>query len=613
MNTRRTCFRTLLTISALLLVGCSSSGKSPDNALPVITLTGDNPQLIAVGEAYVELGATASDNRDGDLTASIVVNASAIDSSVPGTYQVSYNVSDAAGNAATTVTRTVTYEDPPPLAADQVQTTEGVYQGSAEGDLLIFRGIRYAAPPVGGLRLKAPTPPAAFAGTIDATQFASNCIQSAGSVGEEDCLFLNIWSHNDNIERPVFVFLSGGAGNGDSASSDGATLAENADIIVVTLNRRNGIFGGLALDELIQENARNTAGNYAVLDVIAALEWMQDNIVEFHGDPNRVMLSGLSSGAFVVCHILAAPEAAGLISAAAIQSGNCSRRTRLNASVSMAMAPLFDTAVNLHRPVLAAAGCDMAADIPQCLRDLPAVDLFAAGQAAIVANNGRSLFGPIVDGVVVTSDPHTALIAETIGSIPIIVGATSEEGGAGQSGVPPADDTAYRARLTAIFGSPKDDQIYALYPTADFPSVADTWITFWADWIMNCEAEELARSASGNAASYLYTFSREFSTGSRAGMGAMHANDLMFLFETYDVVGHTPDADDAAVTDAMQNAWIGLASDPTSAPPYLPVGASAWPPFDINNVQVVNFDAAVTVDSIHRGGRCASLRDLILL
>ena len=93
----------------------------------------------------------------------------------------------------------------------------------------------------------------------------------------------------------------------------------------------------------------------------------------------------------------------------------------------------------------------------------------------------------------------------------------------------------------------------------------------------------------------------------------MHAIDVPFLFETYDVFGHTPDADDAAVTDAMQNAWAGLASDPTAAPPYMPTGPSSWPPFDINNVQIVNFDATVTVDSVHRGGRCASLRDLILL
>ncbi len=515
------------------------------------------------------------------------------------------------GNAGTNPPDT----DPPPLAADQVQTAEGIYQGSIEGGLLVFRGIRYAAAPVGDLRFKAPAPPAAFAGTADATLFAANCFQSsgAGSVGEEDCLFLNVWSHNDDIERPVLVFLSGGAGNGDSVTTDGAMLAENADVIVVTLNRRVGILGGLALDELILENPRNTAGNYALLDIIAALQWLQDNIAEFDGDPNRVLLAGESAGGFALCHILAAPEAAGLMSAAAIQSGPCSRRSRLNASVPVVMAPIFDTALNVHRPVLAAAGCDMAADVPQCLRNLSADDLLTAGQSVIAANNGRSVFGPIIDGVVVVSDPHTALIAETIGSIPVIVGATANEGGGGLSGTPPADDTAYRARLTAIFGSPNDDQIYVLYPTASFPSVADAWTTFWTDWIFTCEAEELARSASGNTPAYLYTFSRGFSTGSRAGLGAVHAIDVPFLFETYDVFGHTPDADDALVTDAMQNAWAGLASDPTAAPSYLPTGPSSWPPFDINNVQIVNFDATVTVDSIHRGGRCTSLRDLILL
>ena len=495
---------------------------------------------------------------------------------------------------------------PPPLTPNQVQTTEGVYQGSVEGNLLVFRGVRYAAPPVGNLRLKAPAPPAAFAGTADATQFASKCIQHSGvgSDGEEDCLFLNVWAHIDDIERPVLVFLHGGGGGGGLATTDGAVLAENADLVVVTLNRRLGIFGGLALDELIQENPRSTAGNYAVLDVIAALAWLQDNLAEFHGDPNRVLLAGESSGAFALCHILAAPEAAGLMSAAAIQSGACSRRSRLNAAVPIAMAPIFDTALNLHRPTLAAAGCDLAADVPQCLRDLPAVDLLNAGQVAINANNGRDIFRPIIDGVVVVSDPHTALMAETVGSIPIIVGSTANEGGGGLSGPPPASDAAYRARLTAIFDAPRDDQIYALYPTADFASVAEAWVTFFGDWRWNCEAEELARSAAGNAPAYLYTFSRGFSTGSQAGLGALHAIDVPFLFETYDVFGHTPDANDAALTDAMQNAWSGLASDPTAAPPYLPVVASSWPPFDINNFQLVNFDAPVTVESAHREGRC---------
>jgi len=251
------------------------------------------------------------------------------------------------------------------------------------------------------------------------------------------------------------------------------------------------------------------------------------------------------------------------------------RRSRLNASVPVAMAPIFDTAINLHRPVLVATGCDLAPDIPQCLRDLSADDVLNAGRAIVAANPGRGVFAPIIDGVVVVSDPHTALMAETAGNIPIIVGSTANEGGGRLSGSPPADDAQYRARLTAIFGSPRDDQIYAVYPSASFPSVADAWMTFQADWQFNCEAEELARSASSNAPAYLYMFSRGFSTDSRAGLGAVHAIDVPFLFETYDVFGHMPDADDALVTDAMQNAWTGLASDPTAAPPYWPAGASS--------------------------------------
>jgi len=524
------------------------------------------------------------------------------------------------GGGGSTAAVPPTVPPPPPvLAADEVQTAEGIYKGSVEGNLLVFRGLRYAAPPVGNLRFKAPAAPAAFAGTTDATQFAAQCIQTGGvgPIGEEDCLFLNIWSHDDNVERPVLVFLQGGSRNGtggDLASVDGALLAENANVVVVTLNRRLNVFGGLVLNELILENPRTTAGNYTTLDVIAALEWLQANLAAFNGNPNRILLAGESAGAFMICHLVAAPDVAGLISAAAIQSGNCARRSRLDASVPMAMAPIFDTAANLHRPVLAAVGCDMAADILQCLRNLPATDLVNAGQTVVDANNGRNVFAPIIDAVVVVSDPHTALIAETAGSIPIIVGATADEGAGGQSGPPPANDADYRARLAAIFGSPLDDQIYALYPPADFGgSVALTWLTFWGDWIFNCEAEELARSAAGNTPAYLYTFSRGFSSGSRGGLGAVHAIDVPFLFETYDVFGHTADADDALVTDAMQNAWTGLAADPTAAPPYLPAAASSWPAFDINNVQLVNFDATTTIDTVHRNGRCTALRDLISL
>jgi len=497
-----------------------------------------------------------------------------------------------------------------------VQTAQGVYKGSNEGNLLVFRGLRYAAPPVGNLRFKPPAPPATFAGTSDATVFRANCFQPAntGSAGEEDCLFLNLWTHNDNTVRPVLVFLHGGGTNGtggDMAASDGAALAENGDIIVVTMNRRLSVFGGLVLDELIQESPRNTAGNYNVMDVQAAMQWLRDNVAEFNGDPNRIILTGESSGGNMVCQVLSSPDTAGLISAAVIQSGGCGRRKRLNDSI-----PIFtpwDNALNLHRPVLAAAGCDLAADPLQCLRDLPAADVQAAAQIVELSDGVPSTFTMLVDGVIVTTNPHDALRNEIAGSIPVIVGSNDNEGGGSISGPSPVDDADYRGRLTNIFGPPRDGEIYAVYPTADFPSVADAWRVFRGDWIFNCVAEELARSASGNTPAYLYMFSRGFSTGSRAGQGAVHAIDVPFLFETYDVYGHIPDADDASVTDAMQNAWTGLAADPTAVPPYLPSGSSSWPAFDVSNMQIVNFNSPMTIDTVHREGRCALLRDIITL
>jgi len=501
-----------------------------------------------------------------------------------------------------------------PVASLNVQTTEGVYQGSLEGPLRVFRGLRYAAPPTGNRRFKAPEAPAAFGGIADATQFGANCFQPSGGgpVGEEDCLFLNIWTHNDNVQRPVLVFLHGGSSNnvgGDMATTDGAGLAQNGDIIVVTPNRRQSVFGSLALEELRQESTQNTTGNYQMQDVLAALRWLRDNAAAFNGDPQRIVLAGESAGAVLVCHILATTEVNGLISAAIMQSAGCGLRTRLDETV--ATSSPFDTAINLHRPVVAAAGCDNAADVVQCLRDLPASDVLAAATAAASAAGRGNLFGPIIDGVLVTTDPYTALQNEIAGSIPVIVGSTANEGGGGLSGTPPVDDAEYRTRLTNIFGSPKDDQVYALYPTADYASVEEAWVTFWGEWIFNCVAEELARSAAGNAPAYLYQFSRGLSTGTRAGLGAVHAIDVPFLFGTFDVFGHIADLDDAGVVAAMRNAWTGLAGDPTAAPPYLPLGSSSWPAFDANNIQVVNFDAPMTLDSVHRGGRCATFRTII--
>ncbi len=214
----------------------------------------------------------------------------------------------------------------------EVQTSQGLISGVLNTTFnlnknrrRVFKGVRYVAAPVGELRFKAPEPPPMIAGTYDASLFGPSCPQIEGGavVGDEDCLRLNVFTHNDGLVRPVLFFIHGGGfvrGSGSQTIFEGTPLAANGDVVVVTINYRLGALGFLAIDELIQENVRNTAGNFGLLDAIAALQWVRDNIGAFGGDPNRVMLFGHSAGANSICSLLAAPEAAGLFAAAAIQS-----------------------------------------------------------------------------------------------------------------------------------------------------------------------------------------------------------------------------------------------------------------------------------------------------
>ena len=502
----------------------------------------------------------------------------------------------------------------PATVSDQVTTSQGTLQGVIEGDLSVFRGVAYAAAPVGDLRFRAPQSPPAFSGVADASTFAPVCIQpsNSGPVGEEDCLYLNIWAHNDASVRPVIVFLHGGNGGGvggNLPTTEGSSFADHGDAVVVTLNRRLAVMGHLALDELIQENPRTTAGNYGVLDVIAALQWLQDNIAAFNGDPNRLLLAGESAGARVICHIVAAPEAAGLFQSAAIQSGPCGQRMVLTSQVNETSR--FAPSVDLHRPLLVETGCDNAADVVACLRGISAAEIVAAADRVPPAGTSTDPFGPTIDGVVVQSDPYEALANEVVGNIPIIVGSNQDEANNVFGGANIPDDPAYRAFLTATFPDPVDDQLYALYPTADYASAKNAFLTLLSDLVFNCVAEELARSAQGSAPSFLYLLSRGFDNGPSAGLGAAHAIDVPYLFETFDVFGYTPDAQALAISAAMQGAWIGLAAAPNVAPPFLPQGASNWPVFDSDNIQIVEFGDTIASVAGHRAGRCSLLGSVV--
>lgn len=503
---------------------------------------------------------------------------------------------------------------PPTLGEGQAATAQGTIQGAIEGPLIVFRGVRYAAPPIGDLRFKAPAAPAAFTGVRDALSFGSNCTQIGGgaTVGEEDCLFLNIWAHNDDVVRPVMVNLHPGGANGvggDLASIDPSEFADAADVVVVNLNRRLHVLGNLAVDELIQENPRLTAGNYGVLDVIAALEWVQSNIAEFNGDPDRVMIFGTSSGGLLTCLLLGSPEANGLIHAASIQSAPCGG----NLQVLNATSPFTSRhppAVVTHRELLVATGCDVAADIPACLRGLSAAELILAGQVQNDAAN-RPIYAPLVDGIVVQADPWAAVENQIAGDIPLIVGMAANEVGSRFDNVPIPDDAAYRALLESTFTDPLDDDLYALYPSASYASPKDAWITMFGDLIFSCRAELMALNAMSGAPSYLYEITRGFDNGNYAGLGAVHAIDSPYLFGTYDVFAYTPDLQAVFISSAMRLAWSSLAANPTMAPPIVEGSGFTWPAFDPSLATHVAFGDPIHSGSAHRGGRCAALRAVL--
>jgi para-nitrobenzyl esterase len=212
-----------------------------------------------------------------------------------------------------------------------VQTSVGAVQGAALGDLNVYKGLPYAAPPTGWRRWRPPAEASAWKGVRDATKFGPACYQPKGPAGvytsdvgpmSEDCLTLNVWAPAQVDKAPVLVWIHGGAlttGAGSEPIYDGARLAERG-VVVVSINYRLGVLGYLAHPELSKESREGVSGNYGLLDQIAALRWVRANIAAFGGDPSNVTIAGESAGGLSVMYLMAAPQARGLFHKAITQS-----------------------------------------------------------------------------------------------------------------------------------------------------------------------------------------------------------------------------------------------------------------------------------------------------
>jgi para-nitrobenzyl esterase len=413
----------------------------------------------------------------------------------------------------------------PPRVTIDTGTLEGAVD-SATG-ILVFRGIPYAAPPVGSLRWRPPQAPASWTGVRSATQLGHNCVQhqpysdidpfKAGV--SEDCLYLNVYSKSTDASaqrRPVLVWIHGGgfwAGFGGEERHNGARLAQKG-AVVVTLNYRLGAFGFLANPALAAESPHHASGNYGLLDQIAALRWVQRNIARFGGDPSRVTIFGESAGGMSVGSLIASPLAKGLFQRAILESG-----TGTGGGVSSA-----DTARATSQRLAEALGVrGSGAAFATSLREQPADSILAASLR--IGPSGSPQFFPVIDGWVLPHAIDSTIANGRANYVPVIAGTNRDEGDEWM-----AAPTRSFARLMSAHGVP----------------------------------------------TYLYIFSRVGDDSANRARGAYHSAEITFVFgrsrPLEPSAGST--AYDSTVAEAMSDYWVAFATsgDPNGAPT-----AGKWP------------------------------------
>ena len=449
----------------------------------------------------------------------------------------------------------------PSFAAPIVKTPAGTIQGLTEGTLNIFKGIPYAKPPVGALRWKAPVPLPKWAGAKAATAFGPACIQPESTAPNiysprapipmsEDCLTLNIWAPANARNAPVFFWIYGGAlwsGASREDLYDGTRLAQQG-VIVVSINYRLGVLGWLAHPELSAESPLGISGNYGLLDQIAALRWVKQNIGAFGGDASNVTIAGESAGGLSVMYLMASPEARGLFAKAIAESAYMVSTPELK-QAKYGTPSAEDSGVALAKALGAPNIAALRAMDPAKLTTAAA----AARFAPFGAIDGHVLPAQLVDVFDRGEQAHVPMLAGfnagEIRSLRIL------------APPPPASAVEYEKIIRARYLD-LSDAFLKLYPGSSLQE--SVWATT-RDALYGWTAERLVRkqTAIGEPA-YLYFFDHGYPAEDSAGYHAFHASELPFVWGTLDRTGplwpKIPDTtEEHALSDAMIGYWTSFA------------------------------------------------------
>lgn len=477
------------------------------------------------------------------------------------------------------------------LAADPVvRTTHGPVAGRRAEGVDAFRGVPFAAPPVGDLRWRAPQPPSAWTAVRPAQAYGPDCMQNpfpgdAAPLGvkpAEDCLYANVWTpagaETAKARRPVMVWIYGGGfvnGGSSPAVYSGDRFARDG-VVLVSFNYRVGRFGFFAHPALTAQNADGgLLGNYALLDQIAALKWVQANIAAFGGDPDNVTVFGESAGGVSVHALLTSPLAKGLFHKAIIQSGG--GRPRLLPTLPLRAANGERSAESAGLAFAAKAG--VTGEGPQALAALRALPADAVVDGLNMATSGTPTWGggPMIDGKILLREPLASYVAGAWSKMPVMVGATG------------ADGFFFGGTRDQVF-APFGDQRAAAEAAYDPTGKDDIKVYGWkaaGDRMFIEPSRKIARTLSAQGAPvWQYRFSYVAESQRKAWWGAPHATEIPFVFDTVDArYGAALTPADAAAAKAAHAYWIAFAAKGKPAV----AGQPDWPRFDAGSDTILDF------------------------
>jgi para-nitrobenzyl esterase len=466
------------------------------------------------------------------------------------------------------------------LSADKptVTTNAGKVAGFKEGNINVFKGIPFAAPPVGELRWKAPQPIKPWSGVKDCIQFAASPMQFdpvpfmcwseefliPKKPIDEDCLYLNVWAKNTATKKPVLVYIYGGgfvSGGAGCAIYDGKEMAEK-DVVFVSINYRVGVFGFLAHPELTKESGYGASGNYALLDMIASLKWVKENIAAFGGDPNQVTIAGQSAGAFAVNHLCASPLAKGLFKGAIAQSGGSVLTSALRPTTSLQQAENMglDFAKKLNARSI------------EDLRKLSAQNIFNANQG---------LTYPIEDGYVLPSSIADIYANGKQNDVALILGWNLDDKVTG----PPVKAEAYKQQLQKQFGA-NADKVLQYYPATNDVIAAASQDNLSRDGFFGVQGYAWANAQllKGKSNVFVYNFNRKLPSYSAASnFGAFHTGEVPYVFNNLKTVNRPWEEIDIQLADQVSNYWVNFVKTGNPNGTNLTI----WPAYNAQKEQVL--------------------------